>query len=259
MDRFSLSFREAVTRALAIAFSMFALTSHAQSVAEIIARGDGLDAQLKSEEALKVYLQAEALAGEDAKLLIKIAKQYGESMTAIKDKDACRKAGESALSYAQRAVKVAPAMCDAHLAVAICYGRLLDLVPAKTRVEYSRLVKQSAEQAVKLDPRSDYAWHMLGRWHQAVATMSGVTKTLVKLIYGGLPAASLDEAAKCFQKAVELRSDRVAHHIELGRTLALADKKTEARRSLERGLALPNRERDDPDTKARGREALAEL
>lgn len=248
-----------MTRLIAIILGLMTLSVQAQSVAELIASGDALDAQLKSEEALAFYLKAEPLAKNDASLLIKIAKQYGESMTAIKDDEARRKAGEHALSFAQRAVKASPAMCDAHLAVAICYGRLLDLVPARTRVEYSRLVKQSAEQAVKLDPRSDYAWHMLGRWHQAVATMSGVTKTLVKIIYGGLPAASLDDAMKCFQKAIELKHDRVAHHIELGRTLAFADKKPQARQSIERGLSLPNRERDDPETKARGREALAEL
>lgn len=238
---------------------LITFTASAATVGELIARGDAHDAQLKSEEALKVYLQAEPLAKDDATLLIKIAKQYGESMTAIRDSEAKRKAGENALAYAQRAVTLAPKLCDAHLAVAICYGRLLDLVPARMRVEYSRLVKQEAETAVKLDPTSDYAWHMLGRWHQAVATMDRFTKVIVKLVYGGLPAATLDDAAKCFQKAIALKSDRLCHHIELGRTLALVGKKTEAKQSLERGLALPNRERDDAETKARGRETLAEL
>lgn len=239
--------------------SLLVLASHAQSVESLIAQGDVLDAQLKSEEALAVYLKAEPLAKDDASLLIKIAKQYGESMTALQDVAAKRKAGESALAYALRAVKLAPGRCDAHLAVAICYGRLLDLVPARTRVEYSRLVKQEAELAVALDSQSDYAWHMLGRWHQAVATMNGLTKMLVKVVYGALPAASLDEATKCFQKAIALNRDRVAHHIELGRTLAFAGQEAQARQSLERGLSLPNRERDDPETKARGRQTLAEL
>lgn len=244
---------------IVIACSLITLVASAASVEQLIAQGDALDAQLKSEEALKVYLQAEPLAKNDASLLIKIAKQYGESMTAIKDEAGKRKAGDNALAYAQRAAKLAPTLCDAHLAVAICYGRLLDLVPARTRVEYSRLVKQEAETAVKLDPKSDYAWHMLGRWHQAVATMDGFTKVIVKLVYGGLPAATLEDAAKCFQKAIELKADRLCHHIELGRTLALSGKKVQARQSLERGLALPNRERDDAETKARGREALGTL
>lgn len=226
---------------------------------ELIAQGDALDAQLKTEQAKKVYLEAEKLEPQNADLLIKIAKQYGESMTAITDAAAKRKAGETALDYSQRALKLAPTMADAHLAVAICYGRLLDLVPARTRVEYSRRVREGAEQAIKIAPDSDYAWHMLGRWHQAVATMDVFTKAIVKIVYGGLPNASLEEAAKCFEKATKLRADRVSHQIELGRTYALLGREADARKYLEQGLKLPNQERDDPDTKVRGREALEKL
>jgi tetratricopeptide (TPR) repeat protein len=244
---------------LAIAFACVTAVASAENVAELIARGDALDAQLKSEEALKIYLQAEPLAKDDATLLIKIAKQYGESMTGIKDTDGKRKAGENALAYAQRAVTLAPKMCDAHLAVAICYGRLLDLVPARTRVEYSRFVKQEAETAVKLDPKSDYAWHMLGRWHQALAEIGGVTRALAKVFYGGLPPASHQEALKCFEKAHALNANRLIHAIELGRTHAALGNTKEARRYIEQGLAMKNTEKDDPETKERGRATLENL
>lgn len=240
-------------------FTLIALVAHAQTASELIARGDALDANLRSEEALPLYLKAEKLQPDDTGLLIKIAKQYGESMTGMKSKEAQRKAGETALAYSQRAVKLAPSLADAHLAVAICYGRLLELMPARQKVEYSKLVRQGAEKAIQIDPKSDYAWHMLGRWHQAVATMDGFTKAIVKIIYGGLPDASLAEAVKCFEKARQLKPDRLAHTVELGRTYAMMGRKVEARKYLDQGLAMQNKERDDPDTKARGRETLKVL
>ena len=240
-------------------FTLIALGAHAQTASELIARGDALDASLRSEEALPLYLKAEKLQPDDTGLLIKIAKQYGESMTGMKSKEAQRKAGETALAYSQRAVKLAPSLADAHLAVAICYGRLLELMPARQKVEYSKLVRQGAEKAIQIDPKSDYAWHMLGRWHQAVATMDGFTKAIVKIIYGGLPDASLAEAVKCFEKARQLKPDRLAHTVELGRTYAMMGRKVEARKYLDQGLAMQNKERDDPDTKARGRETLKVL
>jgi len=239
--------------------TLIALGAQAQTAQELIAQGDALDAKLRSEEALLLYLKAEKLQPDDAGLLIKIAKQYGESMTGMASKDAQRKAGETALAYSQRAVKLAPKMADAHLALAICYGRLLELMPARQKVEYSKLIRQGAEKAIQIDPKSDYAWHMLGRWHQAVATMDGFTKAIVKIIYGGLPDASLQEAARCFEKARQLRSDRLAHTVELGRTYAMMDRKEEAKKYLDQGLAMQNKERDDPDTKARGRESLKAL
>jgi len=224
----------------------------------LIKQGDAADRALKTRDALALYQEAEKLAPDDASLLIKLAKQHGELMTELSG-SAKKQSGETALAYAQRALTLAPKMADAQLAVAICYGRLLELVPAKTRVEYSRRVFEHATTASKLDPRSDYAWHMLGRWHQAVATMDGLTRGIVKIVYGGLPSASLEEARMCFERAIQLGPHRLAHHIELGRTLAMLDMREEARKLLEKGLAMPNKERDDPGTKARGKQTLDSL
>ena len=231
----------------------------AQSASTLIAEGDRLDAQQKTLPALKVYLEAEKLDAKNAQLHIKIAKQYGESMTDIAKEDDRKKAGDTALSYALRAVDLAPKLSDAHLAVAICYGRLLDLVSVRTEVEYSRKVHDFTSKAIELDPKSDYAWHMLGRWNQAVAGMGVMTRGIVAVVYGGLPKASLETAKDCFEKALKINDKRVSHHIELGRTLASMGKKEEARKRIEAGLALPDRERDDPDTKKRGRETLKDM
>ncbi len=248
-----------MTRAPFIALGFIALTSHAQSVAELIARGDALDAQQKSEAALNVYLQAEAMAKNDAPLLIKIAKQYGESIAHIKKEADQKRAAERALQYAKRAVALAPKSGDAHLALSICYGKLTDFVSTRTQVEYSRIIYDEALTATTLDPTLDYAWHILGRWHYGVATLSGVTRAIVKLVYGGMPAASLEEARDCFARAMKLRPDRLCHVVELGRTLAALQRTQEARVMIERGLAMASRERDDEETKARGRETLREL
>ncbi len=235
-----------------------ALVLSAADAAPLIQKGDAADKALRTTDALGFYLQAEKLMPEDAELLIKIAKQYGESMTGLSGAKK-QEAGETALTYAKRALKQAPKMADAELAVAICYGRLLDLVPAKTRVEYSRLVHEHATRASKLDPRSDYAWHMLGRWHQAVSDLDFFTKGIVKVVYGGLPNSSLEQAKECFEKAIKLKPDRLAHQVELGRTLAMLGRKAEAKVEIEKGLAMPDREKDDPGTKARGRETLKSL
>jgi Flp pilus assembly protein TadD len=64
---------------------------------------------------------------------------------------------------------------------------------------------------------------------------------------------------KHFKKAVELAPQRVSHHVELGRAYAATGQKELARVELTKGLALPSREKDDPATKERGREALRKL
>jgi hypothetical protein len=45
----------------------------------------------------------------------------------------------------------------------------------------------------------------------------------------------------------------------LGRAYLALGLKEQARTELERGLSLPDREKDDPESKRRAREALAEI
>ena len=80
--------------------------------------------------------------------------------------DAQMTAGLKALEYSKRAASLAPDLADAHLAIAICYGRLLNKVSTRKKVEYSKEVKASVDQALRIDPKSDYAWHLLGRWQR---------------------------------------------------------------------------------------------
>jgi len=144
----------------------------------------------------------------------------------------------------------------AQLSAAICYGRLVSLVNARTKVEYSRLIKQHADLALKLDATDSYAWHVLGVWNYEMAKMGPLTRGFVRVIYGGMPTASNEEAARLLQKAVSLAPDRVSHHVELGRAYLALGMKDQARTELQRGLSLPNREKDDPESKKRATEAL---
>ena len=147
----------------------------------------------------------------------------------------------------------------AQLGLAICYGRVAPFLDNKTKIAYSKLVKEHAEKAVKLDPSLDYGYHVLGAWNYELAGLNPILRAIAKLIYGEVPAASYEDAVKNFKKAIELAPQRVAHHIELGRTYAALGQTELARAELNKGLALPSREKDDPGTKERGRDALKKL
>ena len=227
--------------------------------AELVKSGDAQEAKFQYDEALKYYLPAEKLKPDDAALLVKISRQYALRMNDLPDKAGKTASGRKALSYAERAVALAPNQSDPHLAVAICLGKLTPFMGNREMVEASKQIKISAEKAVKLDPKNDYAWHLLGRWHQSLANIGGATRALAGIIYGRLPAASNETAVECFRKAIALNPDRLVHFVELGRTYGMMGREAEAKRYLERGLAMPDRERDDPETKQRGRASLKQL
>ena len=78
-------------------------------------------------------------------------------------------------------------------------------------------------------------------------------------MYGQLPKTTTEKAVSCFEKAIEINPRRLMHYVELGRAYAQMGKTEEARRFIEKGLSMPNLEKDDPETKRRGQETLAKL
>ena len=100
---------------------------------------------------------------------------------------------------------------------------------------------------------------MLGRWHQSLANVTGVSRSIGEVVYGKLPVGTNADAVACFTKAIALNPGRLRHHIELGRTYAQMGNTADARKCLEKGLKMPNKEKDDYELKASGKKALADL
>ncbi len=231
----------------------------AQTAADWMRQGDELDARNQTKEALASYQEAEKLGTPTAALLHRMAKQHGLSMNDEPTAAGQQAAGERALACAQRSVATDPKNADAHVALAICYGRLVRFQETKVQIQYSRLIKQSAETGLQLNPKHELGWYVLGAWHYGMAGLNPVKRTLARVIYGALPSASYAEAAACFQRAIALNPSRMASYVDLGLTYVEMENKTAAREMLVKGLALPDRERDDPQVRARGKKALADL
>ncbi len=228
----------------------------AASVEDILSRADRLESQGKSRDALQALLEADRLRPNRPEILVRIAKQHGDLMTEQGDAKARRASAEAALAFSRRALQIDPNQSDSHLAVAISLGKMTEFLGNRDKIETSREIKKHAERALALNPRSDYAHHMLGRWHQELAGIGGATRALARVIYGRLPSASYEEAVGHFERARALRPDRLIHKIEHGRTLAEMGRTQEAREILEEGLKMPSRDKDDEEAKERGRATL---
>lgn len=199
---------------IALLASLPALAEDAQILA-LLAQGDTAEARQDTRGALALFRQAEQLAPENVAVLLRISKQYSDLVGQTQPPEAALRIAERALDFAKRIVALDGKSAKARLNLAICYGRLTDFVGNKTKLEYSRIVKSEVSQSLELDPTDDFAWHVLGRWHFSVANVNGMLKTMARLIYGGLPAASNEEAARCLKKAVALAPQRLLHHAEL--------------------------------------------
>lgn len=248
-------------RSLAVTSLLFlgSVAGQAETLNELIAKGDAADKSFDPALALKSYLPAEKLDPNDVGLLLSIARQYRHLMCDVGNQSDKLKYGGISLIYATRAASLAPNNSEAQLSPAITYGKMLPYEGKGQQLAASPLIKAAADRAIKLNPRNDTAWHVLGRWHQSLANISGVKRSIGEALYGKLPVGTNAEACACFNKAIALNPGRLRHYIELGRTYAQMGNDADARKLLEKGLKMPNKEKDDYELKALGKETLASL
>ena len=232
----------------------------AESVDELIKQGDQHAQSYQEEDALKHYLAAIELDERNAYVHLAVSREYRHLMTDAKSKSEKLKYANIALDYANKAAKLGPTNSDAQLAPAITYGKLLPLIPdSGERLKISRKIKASADRAIKLNPRNDTAWNVLGRWHRGFAELSGTKRFLGGLVHGNIPKSTYANAAACFRNAIDINPNRLMHHVELGCIYSSMGKKKDARKLIKRGLAMAETEKDDPETKRRGKDLLSRL
>lgn len=248
-------------RLLAAVTLLFALALpalRAAAIEEILAAARAAEADFRPDLALTHYLAAAELRPEDPLILQKVAQQFSDATHLLTDRAAMKRYAEQALAYSERAVALDPTNPVNVLSVAISYGKLALFSDTRAKLAHSRRLKEETERALALDP--DYAWahHVLGRWHYEVATLGGGTKFFVKLIYGGLPPASLEKAVEHLQRAVALDPDNLIHHLELGFAHWAAGDRDRARVHFISGLAMRETTINDAAAKTRAARALAE-
>lgn len=245
---------------LAVALACLAPCRLAADDVDLIVR-DALaaEARFDSKTALDLFLRADTARPNDPVILQKLSRQYSDLTLDTPDLAEKKRLCTESLAYAQRAFALRPRDPVNVLSLAICYGKLALYADTRTKLEYSRHVREYAEQALALDPHYDYAHHVLGRWHYEVATLGVATRVIVKLIYGGLPHASTAEAVRHLQRAAELSPQRPSHRVELGFAL-LADGQSEAaQQAFTQALAMSPQEKYDAEARLRARTALEKL
>ena len=244
---------------VSIAWSLMLGTLIAGPVDDLIAKGDACALKFEANEALKFYLTAEKLDPANEHLFARISREYRHEMSDAMQAEQKLNLGSTAVEYAKRAAALAPNDPEAQLAVAISYGKLELLQGNREKFEASRIIKAAADKVIEVDPSSDLAWHVLGRWHMALADVNVFERTLAAMAYGKLPESTYQEAAHCFEKAIALNPNRLMHYIELGCVYAHMGRTDDARSLIKKGLAMPETEKDDPETKREGQEVLAKL
>lgn len=221
--------------------------------------GDVYRDAFNSKMALESYLNANREDSSNATYIWKIVREYTDLGFFADSDDDTKAHYADAEKWARDCVSMFPDNADCHLFLSVAMGRVALFSGGKKKVNLSKEVKEEAVKAIELNPNLDGSYHVLGRWNREVANLSWFLRAAAKIIYGGLPSASNEDAIKNFDIAIDLRPDRMLHYFELGVTYKELGEKAKAKEAFEKCLSMEVAERQDAGRQEDSREFLKKL
>ena len=242
-----------------IAFPVQAQEGIADTVAKYMALGDARADKWDHQGAADAYLTVVHYDPNNYEAYWKAGDQYTEIADRLEMKHQKESYFMQSKILCEKAIKINPEGYEGHFRLAVALGRLALFRGGKEKIKLSKMIKAEADTALMLNPQADLVHHLLGRWHQNIANLKGYEKFFAKVLFGGVPPGSNDEAVAHFKKAIEIDPNHIEHHLELARTYKFMDEKELMREPLEKVLELPVVEEDDPEFKEEAEEMLKKL
>ncbi|MGD8229119.1 MAG: hypothetical protein PVH82_14250 [Desulfobacteraceae bacterium] len=246
--------------ALYLMFAGFLGVAETVSSLDLISQGDAAYKKFDNKAALEFFKNALETDPKNYEAAWKSARAYVDVGEKLSDKKERRSYYEKGYECAQKAVAIHPNGSKGHLFLSIAIGQVALDAGAKERVRLSKEVKSEVDKALSIDPLDDVAWHVLGRWHRRLSSLSWIEKNFANMFLGGVPReASMENAVDCFKKAIQLNPAHINHHLELGITYEKMGEKDLAVKAYTKVLKLPIRDADDEDHKKEAEERLRKM
>ncbi|MEJ7611727.1 MAG: hypothetical protein WKF88_11160 [Ferruginibacter sp.] len=232
-------------------------SSFAQDLSGVLKEGDRLEVLPDEKAALAKFKEALKIQPSNLYALTKCselcARIGGREKKNTKLRDEYY---NTAIIYARTALRLYPESDLANVTMGIAVGKSILLKSGKEKISAAKELKAYAEKALKVNPNNFKAWSILGKWNFEVSNLSGLERGLAKIIYGGLPPASLKTAISCYEKAAALSPAYLYNYLELAKAYHRNKEHQKANRQLQTLLSFRNTTEDDPRMKAEAQELL---
>ena len=229
-----------------------------QDVTLLLKQAQQFESILKDREALQKYTAVLELQPTNLLALCKASELSNVIGRREPTREKQRLFYQRALLYAERAIKLNPNYGEANFVMALAMGRLAQTAGGEKRIDAVRDIKSYAEKAIRFDPGNFKGYHVLGKWHSEVSGLNSIEKWLVKVTYGGLPPASIDEAIKYYEKSMQLNPSFLLNYLELAKAFRVKGQEEKSTSLLRTMLNMPSVTTDDNWIKSEGRKLLKE-
>ncbi|HEV2481664.1 MAG TPA: hypothetical protein VGS79_18465 [Puia sp.] len=243
------------------ALALVALSSaplFAQDVSMLLKKAAAAEAAFREDEALAVYQQALRLQPHSVVVLCHCSDLCCRIGNRLADHDSRISFFKTGYQYAQAAYRLDSTNSEAGVMMAFSLGRLTLIQTNKERVESAVAIRHYAERAIRYDPANYKAYIILGRWNYEVSKLNFIERTFARWFYGDLPAASMADAIRNYEKSLALRPDFMLNYFELAKALHRDGQDARAIGLLRKMDRLHDEMYDDRTVRAEGQKFVQE-
>ncbi|WP_018615661.1 hypothetical protein [Segetibacter koreensis] len=243
-----------------LVFVMLSVQLFSQDVNVLLKEATNLERSLKEEAALAKYKQVLATDKNNITALVRSSELSSAVGARQADKNAKTSYYNQARDYADKAISIDSNNADAYYVRAVAAGKLTEVeTDNKKLVEDVKDIKTFSDKALSINPNHGKAYYILGKWNFEVLTLSWAKKAAVKVLFGGMPKATIENAYKYMERSKTLEPYFVLNYLDLAKAYKYDHKPAQAIEVLNQLVKLPTRTEDDVALKSEGKKMLSEM
>lgn len=228
---------------------LFTVSIYSQTLQELLDQGDNFYKQFDNKKALEVYQQADNMYPGSWDVIWRMSRAYvdiGEHMpnSTGDQEDEQIKVYETALAWADSAIKLEPDKSLSYLRRAIANGRIALFKGIFSVAGVVNQVRDDLYMASELNNGGDdiqaIVNYVLARTHGKVSAKWSVARAAL-----GLGWADLDSAWIYYDKALALDDSLMMIYVDQSKLLIEEDEYEKAKTQLEKAFKCPIRDEDD--------------
>ena len=247
-------------RLLVIAVALLSGNVFAQDVNVLLKEASNFERTLKDDQALDKYKSVLVADPSNIQSLIKSSELSSAIGGRQTDKKVKQRYYEQAKDFADKAMTINPNSVGANYVRALVAGKLTEVdTENKKLVADVKDIKTYTDKALLIDPNHGKANYILGKWHFQMVTLSWTKKAALKVLFGGIPEASIENAFKYMEKCKTLEPYFVLNYLDLAKAYKYDNQPAKAIAVLNQLVKLPTRTPDDVALKTEGKNMLAEM
>lgn len=242
---------------------LFGFFANAQSLEELMKKGDNYYKEFDHQHALDTYLRADSLYPANWILMWKISRAYVDLAEKMpeetgEEEDAKKTEFEKALFYADSSVKLASDEADAYVRRAIANGKIALFEGIFSSIGSVNDVRDDSERAIELGNGGNYtqalAHYILGRAHYKVCEKAYLLRWPLGLGWG-----DMEDSIRELEMAVKLRPNFRMFYLALAKSYIEENEFAKAKENLLLVERAPFVDEDDDQVLEEAKELMIKV